>query len=89
MCNKRGNVVHRLVRLGYLIRSCITCLLRCLSIPEQKGSIRRRNSPQFSGAPCALTRVLPIELTRATAYWPKASIDAVGLLRDQVLALRL
>ena len=47
MCIKRGNVVHRLVRLGYLIRSCITCLLRCLSIPEQKGSIRRRNNPQF------------------------------------------
>ena len=59
-----------------------------MSIAEQNGSIRRRNSPQLSGA-CGLARALPIELTRTTAYRPKASIDAIGLLRDQVLALRL
>ena len=29
-----------------------------MSIAEQKGSIRRRNSPQLSGA-CGLARVLP------------------------------
>ena len=60
-----------------------------MSIPEQKGSIHRRNSPQFSGTGTALAHVLPIELTRAKARWPQASIDAVGLLRDQVLVLRL
>ena len=31
-----------------------------LSIPEQKGSIHRRNSPQFSGTGTALAHVLPI-----------------------------
>ena len=60
-----------------------------LSIPEQKGSIHRRNSPQFSGTGTALAHVLPIELTRAKARWPQVSIDAVGLLRGQVLVLRL
>ena len=60
-----------------------------VSIPEQKGSIHRRNSPQFSGTGTALARVVPIELTRAKAHWPQASIVAVGLLRDQVLVLRL
>ena len=81
MGNKRGNVVHRLVRLGYLIRSCITCLLRCLSIPEQKGSIRRRNNPQFLVLPTPWSVCSPFSLTRAKVYWPKASIDAVCLLR--------
>ncbi len=51
-----------------------------MPIPEQKGSIHRRNSPQLSGFACALARVPSIELTRAKAYWPQASIDAVDLL---------